>query len=230
MEKLSETKRVACVFTRPFRAMADIVQKPGFSVPVTCMIIVPLLAIIANLSYYRDQLIQTLASTPQFAALGLDAAGLASMAQIQLYVMLGLTPVQTLLGWLLFSLAVHLVSMPFGGEEGVGYKTILSITGYAFLTRAVLYVLSAINLYFAPDTVLTFSLHDLLGLFTTVENAYVTAALQQLSIFTAWEFAVVGVGLHAAKRIGAAKAAAVMVIVFAAQLALVCGQVALLPS
>lgn len=220
MEKLSEPKRMLYVFTKPGAAMADIGANPRVLVPIMCMIVVPILSVVVNMSYYHDAIVT------QSLALGLSPELVYSMAQTQMYALLVSMPLQALIMWLVFSLAAYGLGQIFEGDGEITYKTVLSITGYAFFVKAFYYIAQTINIAVYPDRLLTFSVHDLVSLAVQPANLYLTLILQNLSVFKIWEYALVGVGIYKCKQTSKTKAVLVPVILFIVQLVIVCVQVA----
>jgi hypothetical protein len=217
MEKLPELKRILSVFSRPKKAMEDINSFPTVLVPVMCMIIVPLMAIVVNIGYYRDMLMTTMATMMP------PGMNLGTMVQAQLYGTVVGAPFMALLGWLVYALLVLAIAAIFGGEGELSYKKALSLTGYAWLVTVPFTVLQTVLIMANSTWAFTFSLADLVNLFAPTENMFLLTLLPMISLQKIWESIVVIVGLRAIKEVSMLKAAAIVVIIFVLQFAVAYG-------
>lgn len=216
MYPLSEGKRLLYTFIKPARTMQDIANNPRVKVPVLLMIVIPVLCVALNLNYYHD------ASLKAMLAMGYPSEMVYSTIQAQLYAQLGTAAIGSIVSWFIVSLGAYVIGqfMEGDGDHELTFKIMRAVTGYAFLVLILQIVLTTINIAVAPDTLLTFSLLDLVGKSLPPDNLYLPVVLQNLSIFYIWHYSLIGIGIYYCKHVSKFNAVLLPLILFILQIAI----------
>lgn len=211
VEELSILECIIGVFLHPVKTMRSLSAFPEFTLPILFMVIFSNAIGVINYNLMMNTLKEAYQKTGQL-----------SQEQIQKMLNFGYisaqvsTTIMTVVGWLLFALALHILVKIFKGKSG--FKKVLSIVGYAFLIKAVYYLIAAI-LIRVKGTMDSANLLTLAAFLKGDSNIYVKTLLQSIGIFGIWEMIVTGIGIYVMSGLSKAKTVIIILIPYVVMIA-----------
>lgn len=214
-KKMNFMEKIIGVIFSPIETMKSIAAKPGILIPIILMVLIPVLSIIVRIPLYKEFMKEILTISLENSNQKLTPEQIDTMINIYSNPIMGVVSntVTYLLMWLVLAALILAFVKIFKGKGS--FKQFLSMTGYAMVIGFLSLILSTIVSFYTHSYMLDTSLANISTLILPdIKGSVQYGMIRGADIFSIWQYIVLGVGVVTIGKVGKAKTAVFMTLLF----------------